>query len=198
MDGGATLTGVRDAARVLGVNPSTISRQLDKFVAAGLVEVQERDGKKLFPLEDYRRAAAQATNPLMARQGGAAIELGLATPPASRAPQAPAAPAAPLATAATAHKAIQAQLLNLELAEKTGRVVSRDAVAAAIQTAARELRDTLQALPARLKGELASMTDPAEIQRALDKAIKDSLAQMAGAFARLGANETPEPETPQS
>lgn len=197
MDGGATLTGVRDAARVLGVNPSTISRQLDKFVAAGLVAVEEREGKKLFSLEDYRRAAAQTTNPLMARQGGAAIQLGLAPASAPSAP-APALPAAPLATAATAHKAIQAQLLNLELAEKTGRVVSRNAVADAVQTAARELRDTLQALPARLKGELASMTDPAEIQRTLDKAIKDSLAQMAGAFARLGANETPEPETPQS
>ena len=187
MDGAVSTAGhtmgVRDAARVLGLNPSTVSRQLDKFVASGLLQVETRDGKKLFDVEGYRRAAGLASNPLKARN----VQQSFAPEPAS---------SPSLHKAATAHKALEAQLLKLKLDRELGAVVERAAVASVLETAARELRDGLLALPGRCKGELASMTDPAEIQRYLDARVRDLLAQLQAGFEKLA---TPaEPETAES
>ncbi len=185
--------GVRDAARVLGLNPSTVSRQLDKFVASGLLQVETRDGKKLFDVEGYRRAAGLASNPLKARN----VQTSFAAAPL-------AAPGPNLQTAATAHKALEAQLLKLKLDRELGAVVERAAVAAVLETVARELRDGLLALPGRCKGELASMTDPAEIQRYLDARVRDLLAQLQAGFEKLAAPpeshgaEAAEPETQEA
>jgi DNA-binding transcriptional ArsR family regulator len=187
--------GVRDAARALGLNPSTVSRQLDKFVASGLLTVEERDGKKLFDVDGYRRAAGLVSNPLMARN----VQPSLVQP--NFAAAAPTVAGPNLQTAATAHKAYEAKLLKLKYDREIGAVVERAAVASVLETVARELRDGLLALPGRCKGELASMTDPAEIQRYLDARVRDLLAQLQAGFAKLavpperGTEPDVEPET---
>ncbi len=180
------MVGVRKAASLLNLNASTITRQLQKFEATGRIQTKHVGGEKLFDLSRFRELRGEDLNPLMARQGGAAIENGIAEPPAG----ASAEPPRPgLTTAATAHKAIQARLLQLELDERTGRVIERAAVTNILHGAARELRDALLALPARLKGELASMTDPAEIQRTLDRHVRELLTGVQASFAKLSADQ---------
>ena len=181
MAAGGQMMGVREAAIVLNLNPSTVSRQIGKFVASGLLQVEERDGKKLFDVESYRRAAGLASNPLKARN--VAPDAAFAAPVA--APGAQSFQTPNLNSAATAHKAIQAQLLKIELDRATGAVVERAAVRHAMETAARELRDAILALPARCKGALASMTDTAEIQRYLDAEMRALLGQLQNSFSKL-------------
>lgn len=185
MDGsvGGELVGVRKAATLLGVNPSTVTRQLQKFEADGKIATKLVAGEKLFDISRFRDLRGEILNPLMARQGGSALEMGLVEPPAGGLAVPPARPG--LTTAATAHKAIQARLLQHDLDQKLGRVIERAAVTNLMQGAAREMRDALLALPARVKGELASMTDPAEIQATLDRHVREMLAALQTSFAQL-------------
>lgn len=192
------VVGVNEAARMLGVNASTVSRQLDKLVGLGALTVSTRGRQKVFDLADFKRAFDAHCNPLKARQGGSAIALGFAAGPAAAAaapadpgddaPAPAAASAAPssFAAASADERRVKAQREQLKLDRELGRVVDRQAVEGDLQTAARKMRDALLAMPARLKGELASMTNPAEIGGLLDREVRAVLEALANDFTQVG------------
>lgn len=159
------------AAEKLGLNKSTVSRQLRKF---GLTRV---DGKVDLPA--YEAARARDLNPLMAR-----ATQDEEPEPEFRQPAPPAAPRG-LQGAATAHKALQAKLLQMELDERQGKLVSRAAVNRRLFIASRMLRDVLLALPSRLAGELAAMSDAGEVRVRIDQEMRTALGNFAAQVGGL-------------
>lgn len=65
-----------------------------------------------------------------------------------------------------------AQLAEAEFLKVQGALVSADAVKTAAFNAGRMLRDTLLGLPPQIAGELASMTDPWDIERHLTISLR--------------------------
>lgn len=177
------LVTVSEAARQLGIDKSVVSRQVRKLGIA-----KDRTGR--FGFDEYVARRERELNPMMARGGGMAD---------------PASPAARAGANETRRhdvgavnvgqnannelKRLQAQKLQLELAERAGDLIDRAAVTAQLQTATRTLRDTLLGLPNRLAGDLASMTDVAEIKTRLDAEIRKTLETLAAGFAELAAPE---------
>jgi len=175
---------VSQAARVLGLNKSSVSRQVGKL---GI----DRDDQGRFSLAAYRAARGADLNPLMRRQPAAPAE---STPtdgrPASDIADESDAPPEParrpgLVSAQTAHKALQAKRLELEIAKEEGRLVERVEVRSAVMTASRLLRDAMLGLPSRLAGDLAGMTDAVEIRDLLDRHIRDHLATLTESLKPL-------------
>lgn len=84
---------------------------------------------------------------------------------------------------------LRAQLLELELAEKHGKLVDAGAVHKATMARARIARDALMAIPSRIGAQLAAETDPAKVQDILAAEIRAVCAQIAGGDA-AGGNGT--------
>lgn len=72
-----------------------------------------------------------------------------------------------------------AELAQLDLAKKRGDLVERERVEAMSYAAGRMLRDAVLGLPTRLAPELATMTDPFEIEVKLREALRQVLADMS-------------------
>jgi hypothetical protein len=70
-----------------------------------------------------------------------------------------------------------AQLAEIELHKAKGSLVARVAVQTGAYNAGRMLRDQLLGMPPQLAPELASMTDPWEIEKHLTAAIRRSLEE---------------------
>ncbi len=68
-----------------------------------------------------------------------------------------------------------AQLAEAEFMKVQGALVSVEAVKSAAFDAGRMLRDALLGLPAQISGELASMSDPWDIERRLTSALREAL-----------------------
>lgn len=182
------LVTVSEAARLLGVNKSTVSRQLGRvFPNRGTAE------RPLIDPEEARAGRAKL-NTLKARNRGP--ELGyeeLVEQPAADAPEErPAAKTTALAGAHAEEKRVRAELLKLQLAEKLGQTCDR----AGVEEGAREMAGALQELLSRrnrsLAESLAGMADPNEIEIMLEEAdgqllerlqdmIQAQLAPAAGA-----------------
>lgn len=77
---------------------------------------------------------------------------------------------------------LSAELLALDLAERTGQVTSIAAVEAAQFETARRLRDALLALPAQLAPSLINQPDPRQIEAHLRRAFTDFLTGQATAL----------------
>lgn len=75
---------------------------------------------------------------------------------------------------------LRSQLLELELAEKHGKLVDASAVHKATMARARISRDALMAIPSRVGAQLAAETDPAKVQDILAAEIRAVCAQIAG------------------
>jgi len=84
---------------------------------------------------------------------------------------------------------LRAQLLELELAEKHGKLVDAGAVHKATMARARIARDALMAIPSRIGAQLAAETDSAKVQDILAAEIRAVCAQIAGGDA-AGGNGT--------
>lgn len=173
-----------EAGRRLGINKSTVSRQVEKLGVA-------RNEAGQIDLNDYRVKRGEDLNPQMARQGSLAESFasgeggeGAATPAAPKARK-----SSTLVAASTAHKALQAQKLQMELDKERGLLISRAEVNDQLFTASRALREVLLSLPERLSGELAMLDDPAAVQAYLDKAINSALSAIAEAFQKCAGDQ---------
>lgn len=77
---------------------------------------------------------------------------------------------------------LSAELLALDLAERTGQLTSVAAVEAAQFETARRLRDALLALPSHLAPALINQPDPRQIETLLRRALTDFLTGQATAL----------------
>lgn len=76
-------------------------------------------------------------------------------------------------------EALRAQLLELELAEKQGKLVDAEAVRRATMNKARIARDALLSLPMRISAELAAETDPGKVHDRLSVEIRKLCAELS-------------------
>lgn len=181
----AQLVSVSEAARLLGIDKSVVSRQVRGFGIMG-------DDKR-FDLAEYQSRRANSINPLMARrredEAPAAIEP--SAPPRERETFGGSA----LGKASTAHKALQARLLQLEYDERSGKLVSKAEVDEAIMSAARRLRDKLMALPGRASIEGAHL-DQVALKGLLDRLIRQALDEFASDLESGRKDDDLEDEAP--
>lgn len=169
MDGGTDdrMVTQTEAAVALGISKATVSRDLKKFKI-------EPDNHGLFSLKAYTEARRTDLNPMMAR-----------TP--SQQADVPQSENEGLNAASARLKAIQADQAQIELDKEKGLIVYRADVEQTLSEASRALRDSLLGIPARAAPELAAVNDPAEIERALGRIIRESLEALARSFASLAA-----------
>lgn len=80
-------------------------------------------------------------------------------------------------------EALRAQLLELELAEKQGKLIDADAVRRATTNKARIARDAMLSLPTRIAAELAAETDPGKVHDRLVAEIRTICAELAAGEA---------------
>lgn len=80
-------------------------------------------------------------------------------------------------------EALRAELLQLELAEKQGKLVDAGEVRRATMNKARIARDALLSLPTRIAAELAAESDPGKVHDRL-------VAEIRAICAELAAGET--------
>ena len=182
---------VSEAARRLNCNKSNVSRQVRKLDIP-------RDAKGQFSFAAYEEARARDLNPLMARAPAPGARRESAVEPSFHVPESGAADDGrpkrpPLMAAHTAHKALQARLLELQIAEKEGKLVERAEVSASVMTASRMLRDALLGLPARMAGEIAGLSDVGEIKATLDRRIRDELAALDATLRALTEDDLTSP-----
>ena len=130
------IVGVREAARQLNVNASTISRQL----RAGIIPNRGTDRDPKVSVEEARRARQNNLDPSQQR--------GAHTAPASSG----------YTASRSELEAAKAAMAQLDLAEKLGLTVAREDIEDAIATAARELRDALARRWRALAVELQGLT----------------------------------------
>jgi hypothetical protein len=72
-----------------------------------------------------------------------------------------------------------AELKEIQLAEKRGELVSISDVTATLADELTAVRGRLLAMPGRLAGALAIMSDPAEIEAAIDKEVRGALTELS-------------------
>jgi len=72
----------------------------------------------------------------------------------------------------------QARQAELDTAEREGRLVDRAAVEQAVETKARQFRDAMLAVPARIADECARLMHSSDIEFKMTQAIEDALMQL--------------------
>lgn len=77
-----------------------------------------------------------------------------------------------------------AEMAELELQERLGKVIDRERVEATVESLYRTLRDALLGLPTRLAPEIAAMTDSFEIEVKMRDAIRSLLTDLANKSAQ--------------
>lgn len=184
------LVSVSEAARLLGLDKSVVSRQVARFGLMG--------ADKKFDIDRYRSLRDNSLNPLMARRPNASLELDepAAAPAPAPAPAEVSHPTMPsgINKAATAHKLLQAQILRLDLEERQGKLVPKAEVDETITTASRRLRDKLLSMPARLAVELGGGPEHAAIKTAADRLIRQALDEFTTDLQERPAEEEGEGE----
>lgn len=88
-------------------------------------------------------------------------------------------PAGSLAAARLVQAQLKAKLLEIEVREKSGRLVDRDKVYAALFSAGKELRTALQSIPDRFIDEIIAAGSRNEAHTVLYNAIADALERSA-------------------
>jgi hypothetical protein len=83
---------------------------------------------------------------------------------------------------------VRAQLLELELAEKSGALISADQVRQATFEKARISRDAIMAIPARLSSQLAAEMDPSKVHDLLTVELRKVCAELAAGEAGQARN----------
>lgn len=91
-------------------------------------------------------------------------------------------------TARTRHEAAKAKLAEITLAQKRGELIEVEQAAAVVMDVFRVARDAFQNIPARLSGQLASLTDVDDVHDALDAALEQVLNDLAAEVARRYGN----------
>ena len=164
--------GVTEAAKVVGVAKSTVSRQVIKF---GL----EKDAKGRFDLDEYRSRRDTELNPLMARNQDGVPETG-PLPDEKLPAAAGGSDVLRFTQAATAEKATRAARQKLMLDKERGLLVERAEVEATAFDYGRRLRDGLLGVPRDIAEELSRLTEPREIRALLEQRLKTKFEEVIG------------------
>ena len=191
------LMGVREAARAIGVNPSTVTRYIAKYPEL----IASASGPPKVDLARFVEHRKANVNEI--KSGNHAGLLFTATasaaPPASAAPdeddaetQQPRERRSPdYAHARTARETISARLEQIKLDEKLKLLVSRREVEDMAVEAGLAFRDGLITRNRDLADRLATMTDAIEIKSLLDQSDAQLLARIADAFERRISDTDP-------
>ena len=181
-DAGVTdLVGVRDAARALGLNASTISRYLKDFPALNL-------GSKTRPKVDVdvlRRHRAENTNP--ARRGSYAGKLLGESAGNGKGDNNGDGPN--YAASKAEREWLLAQRARIELDARRGLLVPCAEVEAAVYDAGTVLQRDLLEIPAQLAERLAAMDEPHAIAELLEGEFRRVLAALAASLRADAAAE---------
>ncbi len=181
------LVGVNEAARRLGVGPSTVSRQLARFTAGGMLT---RGAGGTFDFETFKQLRDGTLNPLMARNVDTPQEPAPPSEPPAEPPPTPARMDA-LRTAHAAEKGFTAELKRIELLERTGRICDQASVAAAGADAARALVEQLENRRRALAEEIVAMTNADDIEARLAEADRAMIALLRQVAERAAADRAP-------
>lgn len=165
------LVTVTEAARRLGLNKSTVSRQLPRLGIAP-------DARGLFSFAALVAARDGGLNGLKApgAAGGITPALPLAPSPGSQ---------LTLAHAKAAETTANAQIKQLQLAERLKQVVDRAGVETAAKDAGTGLRLLLQQRNRDLAERVAALTDIDAIELLLDDADRKLLAELQAKLQAL-------------
>lgn len=183
---------------MFGVKPSGRVYVLD----LGEAEALARSVLSLSHGAGKRRADKAAAAPQAPTRAKPAPKPARAPEPQDSAPQAPPAPppaqeeaaAEPMNPGAyqkarAMREVYQAKLNKLKYDQESGALVSRDEMKAALFAAGRQLRDSLEQMPARLSPQLASEDDQHVISMMLAEEIKQALQELAHAFQRATGDQ---------
>lgn len=91
-----------------------------------------------------------------------------------------------------AREAYRARLAKLDFEERTGKLVSADEVRAVTFRVARATRDQIMGVPARLAPLVAAATEPLEVQRLLEEALRDVCAELSHAVKAMATAGSPD------
>jgi len=176
-----------EAAARLGLNVSTVSRDLDRFEKAGRIKTERRGRGRYFSLIVYDRLRRSAKDPAKSRK--------------PILPLLDAAPAAPtdgegaeptvLERATVANKIAQTQKLQLDIGERAKTLIDREATIATVAEAFRATRGVLEALPDRVASPLATLDDSREVARLLREEINRALAAISAMVEKLALASPP-------
>lgn len=184
----AGLMGVREAARAINVNASTITRYLRQHPELN----RGGAGRPLVDLDELKRHRTENVNAVMSGNHGGRL---LGEPPAVAPPPEPEpeehederrsiGPRKPsYADAKTVAEATRARLAQLELARRLKQVVSRAEVEQALLEAGQTLRQLLAARARSIAEDLSALNDPREITARLDEEDRACLERIADALA---------------
>lgn len=195
------LVSIAEAARRIGLNKSTLSRQ----VKAGIIRAHDGKVRLSEVLEDRANNIdaslwAKRSKPSSAPRAAAeasAVHAPLAELHATDAGDDPGTDdletvlvdgkALPIGKAKALKETYLARLRKLEFEEKSGRLVDRDAVEKALFSLAREDRDALVNWPARIAPLIAAELgiDQVKLAVILEKYIREHLAERADPELRL-------------
>ncbi|WP_458068652.1 hypothetical protein [Rhodanobacter sp. BL-MT-08] len=174
-------------AKHRGCSDSLVSRLSEFLVynAAGLVDFAASDARIAHyrdPARGGKRGAAPASAPAAAAQPVATTRV----PPAGAAPSGDAVGGDPAyRNAATRERVAKARLAELELAEKTGELVRKSEVAAAVFGLSRQAMEALDALADRLAPQLAAETDVERVHALITENASKIRKAMLGALPGL-------------
>jgi len=156
------LVGVAAAAKELGISREALAQN----VREGIVPNHGTAARAKIDIEEARAIREGTLQP--ERRGR---EFQSATPQLSQ-----------LQKMRMAVEATRVQKAKIQIAELEGRLVNRAEVEAAIFGAARDLRQALLALSARLAGDLAGLSEPTACRALLDRNVRATLDDFTAAL----------------
>lgn len=146
-------------------------------------------------LEAHGQVAPQALPPEIAATAPGAAQDAFFAPPALGQPPAPQfAPSAALTPAARKTEA-QAQKVELELAERTGRLVSRQAASRAVQDLSAAFAAALDKLERQLAARVVGVEDERQAQIVIRKECRTVRAELAERMRQAGRLQSAEAVT---
>ena len=168
---------VSELARRLGVDKGPVSRRVARFEAQGLIETKAGErGAKLVDLESFEKAVEETEDAVRAANGAGRSDPVLAKEQARKA-------------------ALQADMAQLDLDERLGRIVTTESVQHAMADCAEALVRVIEQLPGQAE-ELAGAVarEGVEGARAFLKEIARQWRERLAREMRLIANGESNPE----
>ncbi|MCH8996703.1 MAG: hypothetical protein IID48_00365 [Proteobacteria bacterium] len=177
--GGDGIVGIRAAAKVLKLNPSTISRYLQDYPSLNL----GNDTRPKVDVAKLRRHRVENVNPA---RGGAQAGTLLGEGEDGKPKGSDTSAGAVLLRARASRATTRAQSERLDLDAKRGLLVPRAEVEAAVYEAGQAFQRELLELGPQLSERLAVMTVAREIAALLETELRQVLAKLAAALRAQG------------
>lgn len=150
-----------------GSRTGRTQQAVSKLVRAGKIPLRTRKGKKLIPFREAQAALAENMDPAQAGE--------------SQRQQHGSAGRATYTEVRTAQMALKVQDQQIELARKRESLIDKDGAVKRAFEFARGFRDAILNFPARYSAQIAADlgVDPGKVNAALDKRLKEYLADIA-------------------